>query len=88
MSVYEFTFLLNDKEELKNLKAAVDGVEGTVTGEESWGNRHLAYPIRKQLSADFYSWRLELSPSKMSELKRTLRFNDKLLRYLLLKIDQ
>ncbi len=87
MSEYEFVFLLNAKEELKTLKALVSSLSGKVLEEKTLGKKNLAYPIKKQTSADFYEWRLQLSKDKLSEFKKTVGFNEKLLRYLLLKSE-
>ncbi|MBI2051614.1 30S ribosomal protein S6 [Candidatus Roizmanbacteria bacterium] len=85
MSQYEFIFLLNEKEELKKLKELIVSISGKLTEEKSWGKKTLSYSIKKNSSADFYEWKLELTPSKISELKKKLSFNEKLIRYLLLK---
>lgn len=87
MSKYDFVFLLNEEAELKNVKELVSSFSGKVLAEESWGKKTLSYPIRKQASANFYSWEMELDGTKISELKQKLNFNEKLLRYLLLKVD-
>lgn len=85
MNQYEFVFLLNEKEELKNLKSLITSVSGKVLEEKSLGKKTLAYPIKKQTAAEFYEWKLELSPSTLQEFKKKIGFNEKLLRYLLLK---
>ncbi len=87
MPVYEFTFLLKDKEELNNLKTVVTEVSGKIVKEEEWGNKHLAYPINKLLEASFFNWSIELPTDKVAALRGKLRFNERLLRYLLLKVD-
>lgn len=85
--VYELTFLLNEEEEIKNLKILIESLKGKVTKEEKWGKKTLSYPIKKNISANFYSWSIEMSPKEVKELKRKLGFNEKLIRFLLLKID-
>ncbi len=87
MSEYEFVFLLNEKEELKKLKEFVTSLSGKVTEEKVLGQKNLAYPIKKQTSADFYEWRVQLQEDKLTEFKKKIGFNEKLLRYLLLKVD-
>ncbi len=85
--VYELTFLLNEEEEIKNLKSLVDSLKGKITKEEKWGKKTLSYPIKKNTAAEFYNWTIEMSPKDVKELKRKLGFNEKLIRFLLLKID-
>ena len=87
MGKYHFVFLLNEEVELKNIKELVKSYAGKVVKEEAWGQKTLAYPIKKQLSANFYDWQIELGQKDVSEFKRKLNFNEKLLRYLLLKTE-
>ena len=87
MNEYEFVFLLNEKEELKKLKEFVASLSGKVTEEKSLGKKDLAYPIKKQDSADFYEWRFQMSKDKLTEFKKKVGLNEKLLRYLLLKVE-
>lgn len=84
---YEFVFLLNEEGELKNLKELIKSFSGKLIEEKSWGQKKLAYPIKKQGIAVFYDWGVELSPQNLSEFKKKLNFNEKLLRYLLLKTE-
>lgn len=81
---YSFTFLLNEESELANIKKLVESLSGKVLEEESWGKKTLAYPVKKTKSANFYSWKLDMQAKQMSELRKKLNFNEKLLRYLLL----
>ena len=85
MMKYELTFLLNEESELKNIKKLITDASGSILKEEPWGKKALAYPINKNHEAQFYNYKLELDHKTISELKRKLNFNEKLLRYLLLK---
>ena len=87
MNEYDFVFLLNEKEKLKKLKEFVTSLSGKVTEEKTLGKKDLAYPIKKQASADFYEWRLQMSKDKLTEFKKKVGLNEKLLRYLLLKVE-
>lgn len=87
MTTYEMTFLLNEEAELKNLKKLITDSDGRVVNEEPWGKKDLAYPIKKQSSALFYSFMIEIAENKVIDLRKKLNFNEKLLRYLLLKTD-
>lgn len=87
MTKYEFVFLLNQEDELKNLQNLVTSLSGKLLEEKTLGKKNLVYPIKKNSSANFYQWKLELEPSKLNELNKKLSFNDVLIRYLLLKDD-
>ncbi len=87
MSEYEFVFLLNAKEELKKLKELVVSLSGKIVEEKILGKKNLAYPIKKESSAEFYEWRLQLSEDKLTKFKKKIGLNEKLLRSLLVKLD-
>ena len=87
MTVYELTFLLNDEEEVKKIKELIQTLQGKILEETKWEKKSLAYPIKKNTLADFYIWNLEIDESKVNELKKKLDFNEKIIRYLLLKIS-
>ena len=81
---YEFTFLLNEEKELEVLKELLKSFDVKLLEETTWGKKTLIYPIKKQMSASFYHWILELDRKKVSELSKKLNYNEKLIRYLLL----
>jgi ribosomal protein S6 len=84
---YELTFLLNEEEELKKLKEMLKTVSAKLISEEAWGDTPLAYPIKHHQSAKFYQWRFEAETKDLPELKKKLNFNEKLIRHLLLQVD-
>lgn len=87
MSKYEITFLLNEEKELKNLEDLITSFAGKILKKDAWGEKNLAYPIKKQFKAHFYLWSFEMDKSKLTELKRKLNFNEVLLRHLVLEVD-
>ena len=87
MTKYEFTFLLFEESELKNIKDLLKSLTGKITSEESWGERSLYYPIKGHSKALFFHWLIELSAEKTKEFKTKLGFNNKIIRYLLLNSE-
>lgn len=87
MSKYDFTFLLVNDSEEKEIKKLITDQAGSITDEKNWGKKMLAYPINKETSATYYNWQIEMEPAKMTELKRKLGFSDSPMRYLILKVD-
>ncbi|KKP61469.1 MAG: 30S ribosomal protein S6 [Candidatus Roizmanbacteria bacterium GW2011_GWA2_34_18] len=81
---YELTFLTKEETELKNIKELIEFFEGKVTKEEKWGEKTLAYSIKKNHTALFYNFQFETDKKNVLELKNKLNFNEKILRYLLL----
>jgi len=84
---YELTFLLNEESEIANIKALVESLGGKITKEEKWGERTLAYSIKKNRIATFYNYSIEIEKKQISEFKKKLNLNEKIIRYLLLILD-
>ncbi len=82
--IYELTFLLPDETELPNIKQLITDHNGKVTKEEALGKKTLAYAIKKQRSANFFNWTIEMEQNKVTEFRKKLNFNDKIMLYLLL----
>ena len=55
---------------------------GTVHRVEDWGRRQLAYPILKVAKAHYLLFNIECSKSDISELDRSFKFNDAIIRHL------
>lgn len=83
---YELTFLLNQEEELTKIKELITSLKGKISKEEKWGEKSLYFSIKKTRKAVFYNWLLEFNETQLREFKKKLNFNEKILRYLLLKI--
>ena len=81
---YELTFLTKEGTELENIKKLVESYKGTVTKEEKWGEKTLAYSIKKNHTAIFYNFQFEIDKKNIFEFKNKLNLNEKILRYLLL----
>ena len=66
---YELTFLTKEETELKNIKELIESFKGKVTLEEKWGEKTLAYSIKKNHTALFYIFQFEIvtsiTPSKL-----------------------
>jgi len=87
MTKYELTLLLEKEDDVKTIKTLIQSLEGKISQENKWGKKTLAYPIKKQTSAYFFHWILEMPIKKVTEMRKKLNFNEQILRYLLLKID-
>lgn len=85
---YELTFLLKKSEDNEIIKNLIASEEGKIIKEEKWGEKILAYPIKKNKTAFFYNFLIEISREKVNNLRKKLNFNDKILRYLLLISDK
>ncbi len=61
--------------------------KGELTGEDDWGDRALAYPIERKTDAEYHLLQFHASrPELLSELDRTLRITDGILRFRIVKL--
>jgi len=60
---------------------------GSVHRMEDWGRRQLAYPINKIHKAHYVLMNVEASNEAMDELTTTFRFNDAVIRNLVIRRD-
>lgn len=61
---------------------------GQIHRLEDWGRRQLAYPIQKVHKAHYVLMNVEASNDVMDELESTFRYNDAVLRNLILREDE
>lgn len=93
MNTYELTILIPEdkegKESARVIKIVTDfakKTKGEVNKQESWGAKHLAYPIKKLGVAQYEHFVLTLEPSVQPELDKTLRMDEKILRYMFVRV--
>ena len=58
---------------------------GSIHRSEDWGRRQLAYPINDLHKAHYILWNIECSVEVLDELTTTFRFNDAVLRNMVIK---
>jgi len=68
---------INEKCKKRNLK---------VTATDKWGTKTMAYEIKKQTRGYYLKMNLEGSSESAREFERDLQMDDKLLRFLLIRI--
>jgi len=61
---------------------------GTVTRAETMGKRQLAYEIDHHKDGTFVLLEIEGSGREIAELERRMRVNDRILRYLTVRVDE
>ena len=61
---------------------------GAVHRLEDWGRRHLAYPIDKIHKAHYVLLNIECSQDALDELNHNFRFNDAIIRDLVIRRDE
>ncbi|AGF48368.1 small subunit ribosomal protein S6 [Candidatus Kinetoplastibacterium oncopeltii TCC290E] len=91
MRDYEIVFIIHpDQSEqvpvmLKRYQSLVTEKGGLIHRTEDWGRRTLAYPIQKLVKAHYICINIECDNSTLSDLENSFRYNDAVLRYLLIK---
>lgn len=91
---YEVVFIVDptvDEEVARltdNFKQVVSEQGGTVTKAETMGKRQLAYEILHQKEGTFVLMEIEGSGREIAELERRMRVNDRVLRYLTVRVDE
>lgn len=93
MRHYEILLLIHpDQSEqiqamVKRYKTTVKEQGGKVHRFEDWGRRPLAYPINKLHKAHYLLFNIECNQATLDELKSAFRYNDAVLRELIMKCD-
>ena len=67
---------------------AIEKDGGKIHRLEDWGRRQLAYPIEKIHKAHYVLMNVEASNDAMEELRTNFRFNDAILRDLIIRRDE
>lgn len=91
---YEVVFIVDptvDDEVAKltdSFKQIVVDQGGSVTKAETMGKRQLAYEILHKKEGTFVLMEIEGSGREIAELERRMRVNDRVLRYLTVRVDE
>jgi small subunit ribosomal protein S6 len=72
---------------LERYKGMVEAGAGKVHRLEDWGRRQLAYPINKAHKAHYVLMNLEITGETLAELENAFKFNDAVIRRLVVKKD-
>lgn len=93
MRHYEIVFLVHpDQSEqvpamVERYKSLIENAGGKVHRLEDWGRRMLAYPIQDLVKAHYVLLNIEVGQEGLNELVDGFRFNDAILRHLVMKRD-
>ncbi len=94
MRHYEIVFLVHpDQSEqvpamIERYQSIVTSNNGTVHRLEDWGRRLLAYPINKIHKAHYVLMNIECDAESLTQLTDGFRFNDAVIRNLVIKKDE
>jgi len=94
MRHYEVVFLVHpDQSEqvpamIERYRATIAEHNGKIHRLEDWGRRQLAYPINKIHKAHYVLMNIECDGETLAELESAFRFNDAVLRNLVIRRDE
>ncbi|HEY0917173.1 30S ribosomal protein S6 [Solimonas sp. SE-A11] len=72
---------------IERYKGMVTATGGKVHRLEDWGRRQLAYPIAKAHKAHYVLMNVECDDAALAELENAFRFNDAVIRKLVVKTE-
>ncbi len=93
MRHYEVVFLVHpDQSEqvpgmLERYQKLITDANGVVHRLEDWGRRQLAHSINKVHKAHYLLMNIESGQDTVDELRAAFKFNDAVLRHLIMKVD-
>ena len=94
MRHYEIVFLVHPDQSdqvptmIERYSAVVTKSGGAIHRVEDWGRRQLAYPINKVRKAHYVLMNVETKQAVIDEISSQFRFNDVVLRNLIIKRDR
>lgn len=88
MNNYLLTVLVKNDVSDTDRKNLISGIEkkfGKLGKEDLWGVRDLAYPIQHMDKAFYAHFAFESEPNTISDLDKSLKLNEDIIRYLLIR---
>jgi len=92
MRHYEIVFLVHpDQSEqvpamIERYRSTIESNSGSIHRLEDWGRRQLAYPINKIHKAHYVLMNVECESASIDELTHAFRFNDAVIRNLIISM--
>ena len=94
MRHYEIVFIVHP-DQSEQVPAMIERYRNTVTSRngkvhrlEDWGRRQLSYPIEKMHKAHYVLMNIECDQEALGELEHSFKFNDAVLRHLIVKMER
>jgi small subunit ribosomal protein S6 len=90
MRHYEIVFLVHPDQSdqvsamIERYRSMIESSGGAIHRLEDWGRRQLAYPIQKVHKAHYVLMNVECGQEPLDELQSAFRFNDAVLRFLVI----
>ena len=91
MRHYEVVFMVHPDQSdqvpamIERYRSMIESAKGVIHRLEDWGRRQLAYPLNKVHKAHYVLMNIECEIGTLRELESAFRFNDAVLRSLVIK---
>ncbi len=90
MRAYELVLVIKTSLTEANRKKLLETIKGLlpdlkIVKEEDWGQKPLAYSIKKEIAGYYLNWVLELKSDLPKDFEKKLITNDNILRHLFLR---
>ena len=94
MRKYEVIFIIRSMEEevtvavIDKFAKLIAANGGTITKEDRWGKRHLAYPIKKETEGFYVLFYVTCEPACVAEVDRVMKITDEILKHMIVRSDE
>ena len=95
MRDYELVLIVHPEVADEDVTGVIERVNGLITGgggeitkTDPWGRRRLAYPIDGQREGYYVVEQIRMDPSKTTDLERSIRLMENIIRYLLVRVGE
>lgn len=94
MRHYEIIFMVHPDQSdqvptmIERYRAMIENEKGRIHRLEDWGRRQLAYPIKKTHKAHYILMNVECNQKALNELENAFKYNDAIVRKLVLCCDK
>lgn len=94
MRHYEIVFMVHPDQSsqvpsmIERYRGVIESRSGKIHRLEDWGRRQLAYPINKAHKAHYVLLNVECCQEALDEMVKSFRFNDAVIRHLVLQRDE
>ncbi len=91
MNKYELTVIVINRE-VESLKEKVKEIltknDVTIETEDHWGQRKLAYEIKREAEGYYMFMNIEADPASIEKIKKEFGLHSEILRYLFVKLSE
>ncbi len=95
MNKYEIMFIVKATMESSDIKKTADtykklisDLKGKVSEMKELGEKHLAYPINKEINGYYYVMQVETDKDAIQEFDRKIRLDENVLRHLIIRKEE